>query len=151
MSACIVCGQSFEAGRSTRRYCSGRCRVRALRSLSVAAPLWPERDEAPGSPLPADPPDDAALAPSGQPGPAFAPQRWTDAALRAIAEGIATPVDDHGPARAYCEVREGGFGVAFGLDGGRRSESVGPAFDRPRDAIRLSEVLNDRIAVRAAA
>ena len=66
--------------------------------------------------------------------------------LAAIAAGIVTPVDHYGPARAYCEVREGGYGVVFGRDGGRVNEPVGPVFRAPRQAIDLAEVLNARLA-----
>jgi hypothetical protein len=68
------------------------------------------------------------------------------AALAAIAAGIATPADLFGVARAYCEVRAGGFGVVFGLDGGRHNEPVGPVFGKPRPAIDLSELLNGRLS-----
>ena len=65
------------------------------------------------------------------------------------AELIVSLVDPvYGPARAYCEVREGGFGVVFALEGGRRSVPAGPVYPRPRQAIRLAECLNDRIEVR---
>jgi hypothetical protein len=66
--------------------------------------------------------------------------------LAAIAAALATPANGYGLARAYCEVREGGFGVVFGLDAGRRHEPVGPVFRRPRQAIDLSELLNERLA-----
>jgi len=65
--------------------------------------------------------------------------------LAAIAAGIPTPADAYGLARCYAEVREGGFGVVFGLDAGRRHEPVGPVFRRPRQAIDLAEVLNERL------
>lgn len=74
------------------------------------------------------------------------PVAWPSAALASIAAGIATPVDAFGIARAYCEVREGGFGVVFGLDGGRRHEPVGPTFGKPRPAIDLAELLNGRLS-----
>jgi len=67
------------------------------------------------------------------------------ASLVAIAAGIPTPADEYGPARAYCEVREGGYGVVFGRDGGRVNEPAGPVFPRPRRAIDLADLLNARI------
>jgi hypothetical protein len=72
------------------------------------------------------------------------------ATLAAIAEGIATPVDEYGPARAYVAIRDDGFGVVFGLGGGRLDRPAGPAFPRPRQAIDLAALLNDRIAPAAA-
>ena len=66
-------------------------------------------------------------------------------ARSAIAAGIPTPVDAYGPSRAYVEVREGGYGVVFGRDGGRRNEPAGPVFPRPRAAIALADLLNDRL------
>lgn len=65
--------------------------------------------------------------------------------MRAIAAGIPTPVDSFGLARAYCEVRADGFGVVFGLDGGRVNEAAGPTFRRPRQAVKLAELLNGRL------
>jgi len=61
-------------------------------------------------------------------------------------DDIPTPVDEYGPARAYCVVRAGGYGVVFGRAGGRVDEPVGPVFRRPRQAIALSNLLNERIA-----
>ncbi len=75
------------------------------------------------------------------------------------AVSIPVPVDAFGPARAYCVAHHqpgdrlsnglpsdrGGrttYQVAFGLDGGRRRELVGPTFERPREAARLAELLN---------
>jgi hypothetical protein len=66
--------------------------------------------------------------------------------MAAIVAGIATPVDAYGQVRAYCEVREGAFGVVFGRDGGRVNEPAGPAFPRPRLAIDLADLLNARLA-----
>jgi hypothetical protein len=41
-AVCLVCGDPMEALRSTRRYCSTRCRVKAAReALSVTAPEAP--------------------------------------------------------------------------------------------------------------
>ena len=61
-------------------------------------------------------------------------------------EAIITPVDagNFGPARAYCESREDGFGVLFAREG-RRPEPVGPIFKTPREAIRLADLLNERL------
>ena len=67
-------------------------------------------------------------------------------ALAAIAAAIPTPADEYGPARAYCEVREGGFGVVFGRLGGRVNEPAGPVFPRPRQAIALADLLNSPLA-----
>jgi len=66
--------------------------------------------------------------------------------LASIAADVPTPADAYGLARAYAEVRGGGFGVVFGLDAGRRHESVGPVFKAPRQAIDLAELLNGRLA-----
>lgn len=60
-------------------------------------------------------------------------------------DSIPTPVDEYGPARAYCIARPGGYGVVFGLSGGRVNEPVGPVFRRPRQAVALSDRLNARI------
>lgn len=65
--------------------------------------------------------------------------------LAAIAASIATPVDAYGPARAYCQARSDGFGVVFGRDAGRVNEPTGPTFRRPRQAIELSALLNERL------
>lgn len=79
--------------------------------------------------------------------------------LADLAASIPVPVDTFGPARAYCVAHHtpgdrlsnglpsgrGGrttYQVAFGLDGGRRRELVGPMFERPREAARLAELLN---------
>lgn len=78
-----------------------------------------------------------------------APRRETRP-LAAIAAGIPTPVDEYGPARAYVEVRDGGYGVVFGLAGGRRHEPVGPVFPRPRRALDLAALLNERLDQAAA-
>ena len=76
---------------------------------------------------------------------ALAPSASPQDALVTIAAAIPTPSDAYGPARAYAEVRQGGFGAVFGLDGGRRNEPVGPVFQRPRPAIELSELFNRRL------
>ena len=72
-------------------------------------------------------------------------QPATDASLAAIAAGIATPADAYGPVRAYCECRDGGFGVVFGRDGGRVNEPAGPVFPRPRLAVEFANELNARL------
>lgn len=77
----------------------------------------------------------------------------TGQALERVAAGIPIPVDLHGRARAYCGVdHELRHRVYFALDGGReRSPFVGPSFERPRDAIRLANLLNGDPAPRPAA
>lgn len=49
LKACIVCGQTFHAQRSSAKYCSGKCRVRAHRSgipyPPDQPPLIPDRTE----------------------------------------------------------------------------------------------------------
>ncbi len=67
--------------------------------------------------------------------------------LAAITAGIPTPADTFGLARAYCEVRGGGFGVVFGLDGGRKDEPAGPTFPKPKTAVELAALLNGRLSV----
>jgi hypothetical protein len=78
-----------------------------------------------------------------------------EAELASLAAAIPIPVDAFGPSRAYAEaVSDGpdhapdapcshrsGYRVFFGLDGGRRREPVGPVFERPREAVRLAELL----------
>jgi len=78
------------------------------------------------------------------PAPSGAP-RLGNGGLAAIAAGIPTPADEYGPARAYCEVRDGGYGVVFERNAGRVNEPAGPVFPRPRQAIDLAELLNQRI------
>jgi hypothetical protein len=65
--------------------------------------------------------------------------------LAAIAADIPTPADAYGLARAYCEVRGGGFGVVFGVDVGRRNEPVGPVFAKPKTAVELADLFNARL------
>ena len=60
-------------------------------------------------------------------------------------DDIPTPVDEYGPARAYAEVRLGGYGVVFGIHGGLVNEPAGPVFRRPRQAIDLAKLLNQRL------
>src|SRR4051812_15503934 len=55
---CAVCGGRFEAKRSTRKYCSPRCRVRASRAPD---PLPQARDSAPVVALPKRAPDENGL------------------------------------------------------------------------------------------
>ncbi len=72
--------------------------------------------------------------------------------LERIAAGIPIPSDHFGAARAYCGVDAGSHRVYFALDGGRqRSPFVGPAFEHPRDAICLANLLNGDPASRPAA
>ena len=66
--------------------------------------------------------------------------------LAAIAADIPTPADSFGLARAYAEVRGGGFGVVFGRDAGRVHEPVGPVFPKPKTAVELADLLNGRLA-----
>jgi hypothetical protein len=129
---CMVCGAQMEARRSTRRFCSTRCRMENYRNpvLSVTAASV-------GTPAPvstATPRVPQAATALRQP-------------LAAIAAGIATPADGYGLARCYCHVRPGGFGVAFGLDAGRRNEPVGPTFPKPKTAVELAALLNGRLSV----
>lgn len=130
---CPACGGPIERAETGRpaTYCSDLCRKRASRSegaghvtkLEVAPTSTPTPEPANSLRKPAAPKD-----------------------LAAIASGIPTPADSFGLARAYAEVRGGGFGVVFGLDAGRRHEPVGPVFKAPRQAIELSELLNGRLA-----
>jgi len=92
---------------------------------------------------------EVAPVPAPTPEPAIT-QRKTAAPndLAAIAAGIATLVDAYGPVRAYCEVRDGGFGAVAGSDGGRVNEPAGPVFLRPRLAIDLADLLNARLIAR---
>jgi hypothetical protein len=129
---CPACGGPIERAETGRpaTYCSATCRKRASRSegaglvtkLEVASTSTRTVEPANSLRKPAAPKD-----------------------LVAIAAGIPTPADAYGLARAYCEVRGGGFGVVFGLDAGRRQEPVGPVFKAPRQAIDLSELLNGRL------
>lgn len=138
---CSVCGTSFEAQRATRRYCSAACRLAHHRDpgLSVTNPaLW----AAPTTELSVEP----AAPPTYSIPTVSAAPRHTGRPLAAIAAGIPTPADEYGPSRAYCEVRDGGYGVVFGRDGGRRNEPAGPTFPRPRQAIALADLLNGRLS-----
>ena len=121
---CPACGGAIERAPTGRpaTYCSATCRLRAHRRETK--------------------PEVAAMATTivSPAEPASSP------ALAAIAAGITTPVDAYGPVRAYCEVRDGGYGVVFGRDGGRVDEPAGPVFRRPRQAIELAAGLNARLA-----
>jgi len=131
---CVVCGAAIPAGsRSHRQTCSATCRQRASRQERRESVTGPE--VAPTSTPTASPA--ASLSP---PAPG--------ANLAAIAAGIATLVDAYGPVRAYCEVRDGGFGAVAGSDGGRVNEPAGPVFLRPRLAIDLADLLNARLIAR---
>lgn len=130
---CAACAGPIDRAGTGRppTYCSDACRQRAHRAVTkppaaVGFHSDPKR----------------ASGPPGSP-PA--------ASLPAIAAGIPTPIDAYGPARAYCEVRTDGYGVAFGTDGGRGHVSAGPTFPRPGKAIDLAALLNERIAVGAGA
>lgn len=126
---CPACAGPLERSTTGRpaTYCSATCRQRARR-LSHPEPVTK-----------------LEVAPDGTRGVDTAPAP-RNPPLAAIAAAIPTPADEYGPSRAYCEVREGGYGVVFGRDGGRRNELAGPVFRRPRQAIALAELLNERIA-----
>ena len=125
---CPVCAGPLVRATTGRpaTYCSATCRLRAHRretkpevasvSTSTATPRMSLRSRA----APAD--------------------------LAAIVASIATPVDAYGGCRAYCQVRDGGFGVVFGRDGGRTHDPAGPVFRRPGQAIDLANLLNARLA-----
>lgn len=143
--ACDRCGRPLpDTATARRRFCSDTCRVYAARGVSVTAPaLWASPEHETPVPEPAPP---------SEPTPtASAAPRCENRPLAAIAEGIPTPVDEYGPARAYVECRDGGHGVAFGLSGGRVNQPVGPVFPRPRRALDLAALLNDRITPAAPA
>ena len=129
---CMVCGAQMTARRSTRRFCSTRCRMENYRNQGLSVTAASVATPAPVS----------TVTPTPEPAPTAQAGR-----LAAIAASIATPADGYGLARAYCHVRPGGFGVAFGLDAGRRNEPVGPVFKAPRQAIDLAELLNGRLIV----
>lgn len=122
---CPACGGPIERAQTGRpaTYCSDACRNRAFRAATKLE-----------------------VAPTSTPTVEPANSLRKTAAPKDLAAGIPTPADAYGLARAYCEVRDGGFGVVFGLDAGRRHEPVGPVFKAPRQAIELSELLNGRLA-----
>jgi hypothetical protein len=124
---CPACGGPIERAETGRPaiYCSHACRQKAFRDVT-------KLDLAPTS--------TPTVSPAAPIAPAAVP-----AALAAIAGSIETPFEGGFGCRAYCEVRAGGFGVAFGRDGGRANEAVGPVFPRPRQAVELSELLNTRL------
>lgn len=124
---CPVCSGPITRAATGRpaTYCSDACRLRAHRAETK--------------------PEVAPMSTASVPPAAPARLPASPAALVAIAAGIPTPVDHYGPARAYAEHRDGGYGVVFGLDGGRRNEPVGPVFDMPRGAIDLVQLLNARL------
>jgi hypothetical protein len=125
---CPACGGPIERAETGRpaTYCSPRCRLQAFR-----AETKPEVAQV----------DAPTVEPANSLRKTAAPKD-----LAAIAADIPTPADSFGLARAYCEVRGGGFGVVFGRDAGRVHEPVGPVFKAPRQAIELSELLNGRLA-----
>ena len=124
---CPICAGPVDRAATGRppTYCSHACRQKAFRGVT-------KPEVAPTS-IASVPPAAPARLPT------------SPAALVAIAAGIPTPVDHYGPARAYAEVRDGGYGVVFGLDGGRVNEPVGPVFRRPRQAIALADLLDGRL------
>jgi len=122
---CPTCGGPIEHAATGRpaTYCSDLCRNRAFRAATKLE-----------------------VAPTSTPAIEPANSLRKTAAPKDLAADIATPADSFGLARAYCEVRGGGFGVVFGRDAGRVHEPVGPVFKAPRQAIDLAEVLNGRLA-----
>lgn len=77
--------------------------------------------------------------------------------LAALAATLPTPVDPRfGVCRAYVTIERSGpdhgqyepcrhvdrYRVIWALDGGRRQEPTGPAFEKGRDALRLCAILN---------
>ena len=124
---CPACGGPIERAETGRpaTYCSARCRLQAHRAET--------KPEVAPTPTP-------TVEPANSLRKTAAPKDLT-----AIAAGIATPADEYGPSRAYCEVRDGGYGVVFGRDGGRVNEPAGPVFPRPRRAIDLADLLNQRL------
>ena len=134
---CARCLNPLPDGATVRRmYCSDTCRVYASRDRSVTQDgLWDQPVSVASTEVL------SASTPTPEP-VATAPRR----PLAAIAADIATPADSFGLARAYAEVRGGGFGVVFGRDAGRVHEPVGPVFKAPRQAIDLAELLNGRLA-----
>lgn len=133
---CVRCLNPLPDGATMRRlFCSDACRVYAARDRSVTTRgLWGQaasvETEAPHS---------------GATSTVTAAPRPENGAPAAIAAAIPTPADEYGPARAYCEVRGGGYGVVFGRGGGRGHEPAGPVFPRPRQAIALADLLNGRL------
>jgi len=124
---CPACGGPIERAATGRpaTYCSANCRLQAFRretKLDLAPTSTPTVEPANSLRKTAAPKD-----------------------LAAIAAGIPTPADSFGLARAYCEVRGGGFAVVFGRDAGRVHEPVGPVFKAPRQAIDLADLLNARL------
>lgn len=142
---CARCRRPLPVGATARRvFCSDTCRVYAARGVSVTAPaLWSSAQHE-------TPVLTAAPLSESTPTASAAPRR-ENRPLAAIAAGIPTPVDEYGPARAYCEARDGGHGVVFGLDGGRVNQAIGPVFPRPRSALDLAALLNERITPAASA
>ena len=139
-SQCAVCGQSLPEPSSTgrpRTTCGDACRKRASR-------LGHETRSAPEAH--SDPSFAAVASAAPDSGHRDAPRSLAD-----IASAIPTPVDSHfGPCRAYLSlVDPGGTGratwrVAWGIDGGRAMQPVGPVLDR-RGASTLADLLNSRL------
>lgn len=127
VNRCPACGGPIERAATGRpaTYCSANCRLQAFRRET--------KPEVAPTPTP-------TIQGANSLGKTAAPK-----SLAVIAADIATPADEYGPARAYCEVREGGYGIVFGRMGALVSEPVGPVFPRPRNAIDLAELLNSRI------
>ena len=125
---CSACGGPIERAATGRpaMYCSHACRQAAFRGVT-------KPEVAPTS--------TPTVEPANLLRKSAAPKD-----LAAIAAGIATPADGYGLARAYCHVRPGGFGVVFGRDAGRIHEPVGPVFPKPKTAVELAALLNQRLA-----
>ncbi len=124
---CPACGGPIERAATGRpaTYCSANCRLQAFR-----------RETKPEVAQVATP----TVEPANSLRKTAAPK-----SLAAIAADIPTPADSFGLARAYCEVRGGGFGVVFGLEAGRVHEPVGPVFPKPKTAVELADLLNGRL------
>lgn len=121
---CPVCAGPIERAETGRpaTYCSANCRLQAF--LRETKP---------------------EVAPTSTPTLEPANSLRKTAAPKDLAADIPTPADSFGLARAYCEVRGGGFGVVFGTDAGRSPVSAGPTFRTPRQAVDLAALLNARL------
>ncbi len=138
MSACLVCSRPIAAGsRSDRRTCSHACRMSLSRGRRPES-LW--------APVSVTAAADVSSDPSRPSAPASAARARS---MAEVAAGIPTPVDPHfGPCRAYVDVRPDlRYGIHFAIDGGRVRQLVAePTFRGPRDAMRLADLINGRLA-----